>query len=227
MKVLALASKEARDLSHTFIGTEHILLGLLGEGDGVAARVLKNHNVDIEQTRREILKELDPQFPGSQRTHDGTDPASEERTTHFTPRAHKALALARREADRLNHHFVGREHVLLGVIALGNGVAANVLLKLGLDLEKVRKEVEKQIGIGPDQKISGNISYTPGVRKVFAAAAKEAGNLNHANVGTEHILLGLLREGDGALPQVWKNLGVDTEKARAEILKELDPNFGK
>jgi ATP-dependent Clp protease ATP-binding subunit ClpC len=150
---------------------------------------------------------------------------SDEAMNNFTPRAQQVLALARKEADRFNHNFVGTEHLLLGLIKLGQGVAVNVLQKLGLDLETVRMEVEKQVGTGPDQKMIGNIPYTPRVKKVLALAAKEAKALNHTYVGTEHILLGLLREGDGVAARVLKNLDVDIEQTRQEILKELDPNF--
>src|SRR5215510_6512649 len=150
---------------------------------------------------------------------------SDEAMNNFTPRAQQVLALARKEADRFNHNFVGTEHLLLGLIKLGQGVAVNVLQKMGLDLETVRMEVEKQVGTGPDQKMIGNIPYTPRVKKVLALAAKEARALNHTYVGTEHILLGLLREGDGVAARVLKNLDVDIEQTRQEILKELDPNF--
>jgi predicted dehydrogenase len=145
--------------------------------------------------------------------------------TNFTPRAQQALALARQEADRFNHNFVGTEHLLLGLIRLGQGVAVNVLNKMGLDLETVRTEVEKQVGAGTDQKLIGTIPYTPRVKKVLALAAKEAKALNHTYVGTEHVLLGLLCEGDSVAARVLTNLKVDAEKTRREILKELDPNF--
>src|SRR5438876_3816038 len=151
--------------------------------------------------------------------------SEEQAMNNFTPRAQQVLALARKEADRFNHNFVGTEHLLLGLIKLGQGVAVNVLQKLGLDLGTVRREVEKQVGTGPDQKMIGNIPYTPRVKKVLALAGKEAKNLNHTYVGTEHILLGLLREGDGVAARVLKNLDVDIEQTRNEILKELDPNF--
>ncbi len=144
---------------------------------------------------------------------------------NFTPRAQQVLALARKEADRFNHNFVGTEHLLLGLIKLGQGVAVNVLQKIGLDLETVRMEVEKLVGTGPDQKMIGNIPYTPRVKKVLSLAAKEAKALNHTYVGTEHILLGLLREGDGVAARVLKNMDVDIEQTRQEILKELDPHF--
>ncbi len=144
---------------------------------------------------------------------------------NFTPRAQQVLALARKEADRFNHNYVGTEHLLLGLIKLGQGVAVNVLQKMNLDLGTVREEVEKQVGNGPETKMVGNIPYTPRVKKVLALAGKEAKALNHSYVGTEHILLGLLREGEGVAARVLKNLEVDIERTRNEILRELDPNF--
>src|SRR6478672_6438911 len=143
----------------------------------------------------------------------------------FTPRAQQVLALARKEAERFNHNYVGTEHLLLGLIKLGQGVAVNVLQKMGLDLETVRMEVEKHVGSHPETKMVGNIPYTPRVKKVLALAGKEAKALNHSYVGTEHILLGLLREGEGVAARVLKSLEVDIERTRNEILKELDPNF--
>src|SRR6202049_3061736 len=150
---------------------------------------------------------------------------SEEAMNNFTPRAQQVLALARKEADRFNHNFVGTERLWLGLIKLGQGVAVNVLQKLGLDLETVRMEVEKQVGTGPDQKMIGNIPYTPRVKKVLALAAKEAKALNHSYVGTEHILLGLLREGEGVAARVLQSLEVNPARTRNEILKALNPNF--
>src|SRR6201986_3296210 len=145
---------------------------------------------------------------------------------NFTPRAQQVLALARKEADRFHHNYVGTEHLLLGLIKLGQGVAVSVLQKMGLDLETVRGEVEKQVGVGQESKTPvGSIPYTPRVKKVLALAGKEAKALNHSYVGTEHILLGLLREGEGVAARVLKSLEVDIERTRNEILKELDPNF--
>ena len=150
---------------------------------------------------------------------------SDEPMNNFTPRAQQVLALARKEADRFNHSFVGTEHLLLGLINLGQGVAVNVLQKMGLDLETVRLEVEKQVGTGPDQKLAGNIPYTPRVKKVLELSKKEAKALHHTYVGTEHILLGLLREGEGVAARVLKTLDIDIDLCRQEILHELDPNF--
>src|SRR6516225_5934361 len=143
----------------------------------------------------------------------------------FTPRAKEVLALARQEAERYNHAYVGTEHLLLGLIRLGQGVAVNVLQRMGLDLERVRIEVEKHVAPHPDAKVVGNIPYSPRVKKVLALAGKEAEALKHSYVGTEHILLGLLREGEGIAAQVLKILEVDPARTRNEILKELDPNY--
>src|ERR1700756_5870463 len=143
----------------------------------------------------------------------------------FTPRAQQVLALASKEAERFNHNYVGTEHLLLGLIKLGQGVAVNVLQRMGLDLESVRMEVVKHVGPPPETKMIGNMPYTPRVKKVLALAGKEAQALHHTYVGTEHLLLGLLREGDGIAARVLRSLEVDPARTRNEILKELDPNF--
>ena len=144
---------------------------------------------------------------------------------NFTPRAQQVLQLARKEADRFHHNYVGTEHILLGLIKLGQGVAVSVLQKMGLDLETVRAAVEKQVGTGQETKTQNSIPYTPRVKKVLALAGKEAKTLNHSYVGTEHILLGLLREGEGVAARVLKSLDIDIERTRNEILRELDPQF--
>src|SRR5260221_6301253 len=143
----------------------------------------------------------------------------------FTPRAQQVLALARKDAERYTYNKDVSEPLLLGLINLGQGVAVNVLQKMGLDLERVRLEVEKHVGSHPETHMMGNIPYTPRVKKVLALAGKEAKALNHSYVGTEHILLGLLREGEGVAARVLKGLEVDPARTRNEILKELDHNF--
>ncbi len=135
------------------------------------------------------------------------------------------LHLARKEADRFNHAYVGTEHILLGLIALGHGVAINVFNAMGIDLETVRMEVEKAVGVGPETKTVGNVPFTPRVKKVLALASSEARALQHSYVGTEHILLGLLREGEGVAARILQNLNVDLERTRVEIMKELNPNY--
>jgi ATP-dependent Clp protease ATP-binding subunit ClpC len=145
---------------------------------------------------------------------------------NFTPRAQEVLMLARKEAEELHHDYIGTEHLLLGLIQLGQGVAVNVLQKMGLNLETVRQEVKKLVGKeGISVKPTGNIPYTPRVKKVIALAGKEAKALQHSYVGTEHLLLGLLREGEGIASRVLQQLEVDIEQTRNDILKELDPHF--
>ncbi len=144
---------------------------------------------------------------------------------NFTPRAQQVLTLSRKEAQRFKHNYVGTEHLLLGLIKLGQGVAVNVLERMGLELETVRVEVENQVGSGPEQPLTDSIPYTPRVKKVLALANKEAKQLNHSYVGTEHLLLGLLREGEGVAARVLQSLDVDIQRTRQEILAEIDPNF--
>jgi len=144
---------------------------------------------------------------------------------NFTPRAQQVLQLSRQEADRFNHGYIGTEHLLLGLIALGEGVAVTVLRRMNLDLDTVRMEVEKAVGVGSDMKTVGNVPYTPRVKKVLALAGTEARAMNVDFVGTEHILLGLLREGEGVAARVLANLNVDLEKTRHAVMKELDPNY--
>lgn len=169
-----------------------------------------------------------PQTPTTGiRTDWNCDPADiHNPAANLTPRAQQVLALAQKESGRLNHNFIGTEHVLLGLITLGQGTAWTALINLGLKPEDIRAEVEKQVGTGPDQKMIGHIPYTPRVRKVLTLAVKEAKLLNHDYVGTEHILLGLLREGGGVAAIVLKHHDIDTEQARAEILKVCEGSGG-
>ncbi|MFO1502092.1 MAG: Clp protease N-terminal domain-containing protein [Verrucomicrobiota bacterium] len=144
---------------------------------------------------------------------------------NFTPRAQTAVALAQAEADRLRHTFVGMEHLLLGLIALGQGVAVHVLRRMRIDLEKLRSDIERVIGTGPDEKLIGNLPFTPRAKMVFTLAMTEARTLRHTYVGTEHLLLGMLREGHGVAAVVLTNAGISIEQTRREIRNELDPDF--
>jgi ATP-dependent Clp protease ATP-binding subunit ClpC len=139
----------------------------------------------------------------------------------FTDRARKVMQLANQEAQRFNHEYIGTEHVLLGLIKEGSGVAANVLKNLDIDLRKIRLEVEKLVQSGPDMVTMGKLPQTPRAKKVIEYAMEEARNLNHNYVGTEHILLGLLREQEGVAAQVLMNLGLKLEDVREEVLSLL------
>jgi len=140
----------------------------------------------------------------------------------FTNRAKQVIKLAKKEAQRLNHNYLGTEHVLLGLLKLGQGVAVNVLRNLNIDFETVRAEVEKLVGYGPEIQVYGDPALTGKVKKVFEYANEEAGNLSHNYVGTEHLLLGLLRQTDGVAAQVLENLNVNLKEVRKEVLKELE-----
>jgi ATP-dependent Clp protease ATP-binding subunit ClpC len=139
----------------------------------------------------------------------------------FTNRAKQVRRLAEKEAQRLNHNYVGTEHILLGLIKLGQGVAVDVLKNLGLDFDIVRAEVEKMVGPGPPTKNVGKPANSPRAEKAYESSWEEAQRLNHNYVGTEHILLGLLKQKDGIAAKVLENLDVDLDKARKEVLEIL------
>ena len=145
----------------------------------------------------------------------------------FTDRARKVMALANQEAQRFNHEYIGTEHILLGLVKEGSGVGANVLKRLDVDLRKVRLEVEKLVKSGPDMVTMGKLPQTPRAKKVIEYAIEEARNLNHNYVGTEHLLLGLLREHDGVAAQVLMNLGLKLEEVREEVLNLLGADAGE
>ena len=143
---------------------------------------------------------------------------------HLTPRAQQVLTLARKEAERLKHGYIGTEHILLGLIRLGQGVAVNVLRKMGINLENVNEAIVRKVGNLPPEE-NANLQHTQRVKKVLALASYEASQLKHNYIGTEHILLGLLREGEGVASEVLRELGVDIDICRKQILAELDPKF--
>ncbi|MBE0415203.1 MAG: AAA family ATPase, partial [Dehalococcoidia bacterium] len=142
----------------------------------------------------------------------------------FTERARKVLTLAQEEALRFNHNYIGTEHVLLGLVREGDGVAAKVLSNLGVELDKVRSAVESIIGRG-ERTVSGEIGLTPRAKRVIELAVDEARRLNHNYIGTEHLLLGLLREGEGVAASVLESLGVSLEKVRIETVRVLNQSM--
>ncbi|HOX53925.1 MAG TPA: ATP-dependent Clp protease ATP-binding subunit [Candidatus Omnitrophota bacterium] len=147
----------------------------------------------------------------------------------FTERARKVIILAKEEARRFNHDYIGTEHLLLGLVREGEGVAAAVLQKLGVSLENIRIEIEKLVQPGPSTQVLGDIPFTPRAKKVLELSAEEARSLGHNYIGTEHLLLGLIKENEGVASQVLLNLGLDIEKARNEVMNLLGsatPGFG-
>ncbi|MCK4602839.1 MAG: AAA family ATPase, partial [Phycisphaerae bacterium] len=139
----------------------------------------------------------------------------------FTDRARKVMALANQEAQRFNHEYIGTEHILLGLVKEGSGVGATVLKNLDVDIKKLRLAVEKRVKSGPDMVTMGKLPQTPRAKKVIEYAIEEARALNHNYVGTEHILLGLLREHEGVAAQVLMNMGLKLEEVRDEVLNLL------
>jgi ATP-dependent Clp protease ATP-binding subunit ClpC len=140
----------------------------------------------------------------------------------FTNRAKQVIKLAKKEAQRMNHNYLGTEHILLGLLKLGQGIAVNVLRNMNIDYDIVRQEVEKLVGFGPEIQLYGDPALTGKVKKVIEFANEEALELNHNYVGTEHLLLGLLRQADGVAAQILENLNVNLKEVRKEILKELE-----
>ena len=138
----------------------------------------------------------------------------------FTERAQRVMVLSQEEARRLGHSVVGTEHILLGLIAEGEDVAARALLSLGISIDQVRAEVERIIGRG-EKPTEGPIGFTPRSKRVLELAFDEARRLGHTYIGTEHLLLGLIREGEGVAAQVLHNLGADLEKVRTQVTSQI------
>src|ERR1700728_4001813 len=139
----------------------------------------------------------------------------------FTDRARRVVVLAQEEARMLNHNYIGTEHILLALIREGEGVAAHALESLGISLEGVRQQVEEIIGRGQQAPPSGHIPLTPRTKKVLELSLREALRLGHNYIGTEHILLGLIREGDGVAAQVLVMLGADLNRVRQQVIQLL------
>jgi ATP-dependent Clp protease ATP-binding subunit ClpA len=144
----------------------------------------------------------------------------------FTDRARRVVVLAQEEARLLNHNYIGTEHILLGLLHEGRGVAASALQSLGISLEAVRQQVEGIIGRG-QQAPSGHITFTPRAKKVLELSLREAQQLGHDYIGTEHILLGLIREGEGVAAQVLVRLGADLNRVRRQVIQLLHGHQGK
>ena len=228
-KVIELAVDEARHMNHRYIGTEHLLLGMVREGEGIAAGVLESLGVRLPKVRTETLRVLSQPSDAqaetllveqdgeviTQQSHAFTAPFDK-----FTADSRRALAFAQEEAQLLQHNYIGTEHLLLGLLRANWTMAAQVLHRLGIDLDKTRIAVESIIGRG-DRIVLGEIGLTPRAKKVIALAIDEASSLGHSAIGTEHILLGIIREGEGIAVGVIESLGVMREKVREQTLQQL------
>ena len=215
-RVLALATDEARRLDHSYIGTEHILLGIVREGEGKAAATLAEMGVDLT-TVRDAVKYIIGRGKGGQ--------VSEMR---LTPRAKQVIEFATEEARRLGHEDIDAEHFLLGLVREGEGIAAGILESLGVNLTELGAAVEAASGpevragqedtTGRAEQDAGTeIRLTPGARKAISLAAEEARRLGHEQIGTGHLLLGLAREGEGFAAGILRSLGVTLERLRRQV----------
>ena len=215
-RVLALATEEARRLGHNYIGTEHLLLGLVREGEGKAAATLAGMGVDLT-TARDAVKFIIGRGEGGQ--------VSEVR---LTPHAKKAIELATEEARRLGHEYIDAEHFLLGLVREGEGMASGILESLGVNLTELGAAVEAASGpeeragqedpTGRAEQDAGTeIRLTPGARKAIGLAAEEARRLGHSQIGTGHLLLGLAREDEGIAAGILHSLGATLERLRRQV----------
>ena len=207
-RVVVLAQDEARALNHNYIGTEHLLLGLIHEGEGVAAKALESMDVSLDAVRAQVVDII------------GEGQSAPSGHIPFTPRAKKVLELSLREALQLGHNYIGTEHILLGLIHEGEGVAAKALESMGISLEAVRQEVEEIIGQGTEPPV-GHIPFTPRAKKVLELSLREGLQMGHKYIGTEFLLLGLIREGEGVAAQVLVKLGADLPRVRQQVIQLL------
>ena len=229
-RVIEYAREEAARLHHDYIGTEHVLLGLAREGEGMAVGVLESMGVRVERISALLSGILGFTLPANASSMSTATPPSPMSSSssgrsgsdfgRFTERARKVLSLAQEEAQHFQHNYIGTEHLLLGLVREGEGVAAKVLKNLGVDLNKVRSAVEHIIGRG-DRIVLGEIGLTPRAKKVMELASDEARRLNHHYIGTEHLLLGLVREGEGIAAGVLESLGANLEKVRTQTIEVL------
>jgi ATP-dependent Clp protease ATP-binding subunit ClpA len=227
-RVLEFALEEASSLGHNYIGTEHLLLGLIREEKGIAAQALHRLGVSLEEVRGEILELLGSEGTGEgsqNRLHMSPPEPSAARPSgffdRFTDRARKVMGLSRQEALRFNHDYIGTEHILLGLIREGSGVAADVLKNLDLDPKRVQQEVESLVTSGSAPVTTGQLPFTPRAKAVLEFSAEESSGLGHAYIGTEHLLLGLIREEKGVAAQVLTKLNLRLEDVREEVSELL------
>jgi ATP-dependent Clp protease ATP-binding subunit ClpA len=224
-KAIELAVDEARLLHHKRVGTGHLVLGLLREGTVRTAIQLEHPRSAVHRARAEVLR-LGEEGSTTSTEASPTSGRSRDRFDMFTERARRVLVLAQEEAQRVHHNYIGTEHLLLGLIRENEGIAARVLVNMGIELRTVRSQVEFIIGRG-DRMVMGQIGLTPRAKKILELAVDEARRLRHPYIDTEHLLLSLVREGEGIAAGVLESLGVHLEMVRAQVIQILSqsPNY--
>lgn len=232
-RTIELAIDEARRLNHHYIGTEHLLLGLIREGTGVANTILEKREATLEKVRTLTIQFLSqPETPSEKLEPAKEAPPANDSSgimkksweeTHLdklNEQAHKVLSLAKEEALRLNHHYIGTEHLLLGLTRDQDGITSQVLARLGVELDQVRRTIEFVIG-HEDRLITVGIELTPRSKHVIELAIDEAQRLNQPLASTEHLLLGLVREGKGIANGVLESMGINLARVRQQTLDLL------
>ena len=208
-QVISSAIEESRTLGHSHVGSEHLLLGIVRQGESTAAKVLSSLGVELEKVRHETIAALG-------RKASGAGPFD-----RFDHQAKRVLALAQDEAVRFNHNYIGPEHLLLGLAREGEGIAARALEALGVTLSKLRSIVEKGIGRGDSPIPPSEITLSPHTKRIFEYAIEEASKLGRNDVGTEHLLLGLVRHSGHGSGGVLDAAGVLLENVRAKVIEML------
>ena len=224
--VINLAIDEARKLGHSNVGTEHLLLGIVRENESTAAKVLASFGVSLEAVRHNVIATLGQ--PHREVGASAPAPVLRETTgtfagpfDRFNGGAKRVLALAQDEAIRFNHNYIGTEHILIGLIREEEGVAARALRTLGVELDKARTALGFIIGRGEAATSPSEITLSPRTKKVIELAIDEARRLGSRSVGTEHMLLGLAREGEGIASGILESLGVTMNKVRHSVMETL------
>ncbi len=217
------ALEEALELGHDYIGTEHVLLGWLRDDD--ADQILRGLGTDADAVREAVLRLVPPPRRPPRRPPPEDDPPADSRASamaidRFTEPARKAVVFAEEEARALRHNYLGTEHLLLGLLRGEDGIAAHVLDTLDIRVEEVRLQVARIVGQG-DETATGQIPFTPRTKKVLELAWREALSLGHDSIGTEHILLGLVRENEGIAARILQDFDADAETLRTEIIRML------
>jgi ATP-dependent Clp protease ATP-binding subunit ClpA len=219
-RLLELTLEEARQLGHNYMGTGHLLLGLIRVEEGVAARVLESLGVNLSTVRPEVMRLLEKTVEPTETPVADSPPKAGFAFEKCTREAIRVIMLAQEETRRLGHNYVGTEHILLGLVGEGTGIAAKALKMRNINLNTARIEVEKLIGRGSGL-VAVEIPFTPRVQRLLELAAEEAHQLGHNYIGTEHLLLGLIRVEEGVAGRVLENLGVDLAKVRPQVMQLL------
>jgi ornithine carbamoyltransferase len=237
-RVIDLAFEEALKFKVDYIGTEHLLVGLLLESEGLAGRLLAEFGIELGAVRREVSalhSDTVPEETGSvsgqgtvvSETTVGVTRQGERRIMwqRFTERARRVVFFAQEEAGRLGENYVSTEHLLLGILRENDSVASRILTRMEISLGRIRNEIERQVTRG-DGRLQQDMQLTPRAKRVIDLAYDEARQLNNNYIGTEHLLLALIREGDGLAGRVLQKLGVELERTRHEILQLQDNDGG-